>query len=62
MAVGAKGGKLLGAGGGGSSCSTWPEQQAAVRKSLEKLIEVNIDIDHAGSKIVVYEPDGLHLR
>lgn len=33
-----------------------------MRKSLEKLIEVNIDIDRAGSKIVVYEPDGLHLR
>jgi D-glycero-alpha-D-manno-heptose-7-phosphate kinase len=56
--AGAVGGKLLGAGGGGFILFyVEPEQQQAVRERLAKLIEVQFDIDHSGSRIVVYDPD-----
>lgn len=59
MAAGAIGGKLLGAGGGGFILFfVPPERQPAVRQRLSRLIEVKIDIDTTGSRIVVYEPDG----
>lgn len=62
-AAGALGGKLLGAGGGGFILFfVEPRKQAAVRAALTNLIEVQIDVDYSGSKVVVYEPDGLHLR
>lgn len=58
--AGASGGKLLGAGGGGFMLFyVDPEKQAAVRQRLKHLIEVTFDIDRDGSKIVVYEPNGL---
>jgi D-glycero-alpha-D-manno-heptose-7-phosphate kinase len=58
-AAGAVGGKLLGAGGGGfMAFLVEPERQHLVRAALKDLVEVNIDVDQAGSKIVVYEPDG----
>ncbi len=58
--AGAIGGKLLGAGGGGFMLFVVePEKQAAVRAALKDLIHVNFDFDAGGSKIVVYEPDGL---
>jgi D-glycero-alpha-D-manno-heptose-7-phosphate kinase len=58
--AGAIGGKLLGAGGGGFMLFyVDPERQPAVRDALRGLIEVQIGIDHTGSKIVLYEPDGL---
>jgi D-glycero-alpha-D-manno-heptose-7-phosphate kinase len=61
--AGALGGKLLGAGGGGFILFyATPDRQEAVRKALSKLIEVQFDIDSSGSKIVVYEPDGLQQR
>ncbi|KJS35648.1 MAG: kinase [Rhodospirillaceae bacterium BRH_c57] len=61
--AGALGGKLLGAGGGGFFLMfVEPHRQDAVRAVLRGLIEVGIRIDYSGSKIVVYEPDGLHLR
>ncbi len=60
IAAGALGGKLLGAGGGGFILFyVEPENQQGVRQALGKLTEVNFDVDHAGSKIVIYEPDGL---
>jgi D-glycero-alpha-D-manno-heptose-7-phosphate kinase len=59
-AAGALGGKLLGAGGGGFILFyVKPDHQQAVRKALHKLIEVQFSIDTSGSKIVVYEPEGL---
>jgi D-glycero-alpha-D-manno-heptose-7-phosphate kinase len=63
LAAGAKGGKLLGAGGGGFILFyVPPDRQDAVRASLSELIEVSFDIDGAGSSIVVYEPNGLNAR
>jgi D-glycero-alpha-D-manno-heptose-7-phosphate kinase len=60
MDAGALGGKLLGAGGGGFMLFfVAPHKQQAVREKLAPLIEVQFDIDHGGSKIVVYEPEGL---
>jgi len=61
--AGALGGKLLGAGGGGFVLFYVEEKsQQKVRKALDKLTEVHFDIDHAGSKIVIYEPDGLESK
>ena len=58
--AGAVGGKLLGAGGGGFLVFfVEPEKRAAVRARLASLIEVAIEIGSAGSKVVVYEPNGL---
>lgn len=60
MAAGASGGKLLGAGGGGFMLFiVEPSKQAKVRNALKDLVAVKIAIDNVGSKIVVYEPDGL---
>jgi D-glycero-alpha-D-manno-heptose-7-phosphate kinase len=60
MAAGATGGKLLGAGGGGFMLFfAPPERHQAIRKRLSKLIEVGFEIGSCGSKIVVYEPNGL---
>ena len=60
---GALGGKLLGAGGGGFILFyAEPAAQPKIREALASLTEVHFDIDHAGSKIVVYEPDGLESR
>ncbi|TAN56909.1 MAG: kinase [Magnetospirillum sp.] len=61
--AGAVGGKLLGAGGGGFMLFyVEPENQAKVKERLKSLIHVDFDIDNSGSKIVVYEPDGLEYR
>ncbi len=61
--AGALGGKLLGAGGGGFMLFyAEPDAQAKIRQSLVHLTEVHFDVDHVGSKIVVYEPDGLESR
>jgi len=63
MDGGALGGKLLGAGGGGFILFyAEPEAQPKIREALADLTEVHFDLDHAGSKIVVYEPDGLESR
>jgi D-glycero-alpha-D-manno-heptose-7-phosphate kinase len=59
MRAGAVGGKLLGAGGGGFMLLfVRPEQQAAVRTALKDLIQVPFTFDMAGSRIVLYQPDG----
>jgi D-glycero-alpha-D-manno-heptose-7-phosphate kinase len=63
MAAGATGGKLLGAGGGGFLCFiTRPEKRAAVCEALRGLIQVSIDVDDEGSRIMVYEPNGIGQR
>lgn len=60
MSAGALGGKLLGAGGGGFMLVfARPEHHAAVREQLKDLIEVSFELGSAGSKIVIYEPNGL---
>ena len=58
--AGAIGGKLLGAGGGGFILIfAEPEKQAAVRHALSRLVEVDFKIERSGSRLVVYEPNGL---
>ncbi len=62
VGAGASGGKLLGAGGGGFMLFiVEPDKQARVRSALKDLVAVKIAIDNVGSKIVVYEPDGLEF-
>jgi D-glycero-alpha-D-manno-heptose-7-phosphate kinase len=62
MSAGASGGKLLGAGGGGFMLFiVEPDKQTRVREALKDLVSVKIAIDNVGSKIVVYEPDGLEF-
>jgi hypothetical protein len=34
-----------------------PERRAAVSNALRGLIQVSVDIDHDGSRVMVYEPD-----
>jgi D-glycero-alpha-D-manno-heptose-7-phosphate kinase len=59
-AAGAIGGKLLGAGGGGFMVfMVDPEKREQVRERLAKLIHVSVGFDNDGSKIVLYQPDGL---
>ena len=59
-AAGAIGGKLLGAGGGGFMVFiVEPERREAVREKLKDLVHVSLDFDTEGSKIVLYQPNGL---
>jgi D-glycero-alpha-D-manno-heptose-7-phosphate kinase len=58
--AGAYGGKLLGAGGGGFMLFVVPpERRNELRRQLARLIHVNVRFDYGGSRIVVYEPNGL---
>ncbi|MBV9191626.1 MAG: kinase [Betaproteobacteria bacterium] len=58
--AGAIGGKLLGAGGGGFMLLfVPPAKQDAVRKRLGKFVHVPFDFEMSGSRIVVYQPNGL---
>jgi D-glycero-alpha-D-manno-heptose-7-phosphate kinase len=58
--AGAIGGKLLGAGGGGFMIFiVEPDRREAVREKLKDLIHVNFGFDTEGSKIVLYQPNGL---
>ena len=57
---GAIGGKILGAGGGGFILFFVPKElQQKVRKALDDLIYVPFKFDNSGSKVVLYQPDGL---
>lgn len=57
-AAGAIGGKLMGAGGGGFMLLfARPDDHAAVQHALAGLLQVPFDFDHAGSQIIVYQPD-----
>ncbi len=58
--AGALGGKLLGAGGGGFMLFfVQPEQREALRERLRKLIHVPFRFEPSGSRIVLYQPNGL---
>ncbi len=57
---GATGGKLLGAGGGGFMVFLVdPENRERLRQRLKKLIHVSVGFDKDGSRIVLYQPEGL---
>ena len=61
--AGAVGGKLLGAGGGGfMALFVDPGRRDAVRDALRGLVEVRFRAGAPGSRVVVYEPDGLDHR
>ncbi|MCP3391890.1 galactokinase [Bradyrhizobium sp. CCGB12] len=58
--AGAIGGKLLGAGGGGFMLLfAKPERHAAIRERLKSLIHVPFDFEDSGSRVVLYQPNGL---
>jgi D-glycero-alpha-D-manno-heptose-7-phosphate kinase len=58
--AGASGGKILGAGGGGFLLLfVKPELQAKVREALKALIHVPFNFDDSGSRVVLYQPNGL---
>jgi len=58
--AGALGAKLLGAGGGGFMLVfAEPSTHYAIREALKTLIEVSFTIGSPGSRIVIYEPDGI---
>jgi D-glycero-alpha-D-manno-heptose-7-phosphate kinase len=60
MDAGALGGKLLGAGGGGFLLLfATQDKQAQIRERLKKLVHVPFQFDHSGSRVVLYQPDGL---
>lgn len=60
LAAGATGGKLLGAGGGGFLLLfVPPPAQADVRAALQGLVHVPFAFDTDGSRVVLYQPDGL---
>lgn len=57
---GALGGKILGAGGGGFLLLfVKPALQAKVRARLKDLIHVPFQFEDSGSRVVLYQPDGL---
>jgi D-glycero-alpha-D-manno-heptose-7-phosphate kinase len=59
--AGAIGGKLLGAGGGGFLLLfVKPELQARVKERLKHLVHVPFGFDEGGSRVVLYQPNGLH--
>ena len=59
--AGAIGGKLLGAGGGGFMLFlVRPADQARVRERLQRLVHVPFRFEQSGSRVVLYQPNGLH--
>lgn len=60
MSAGATGGKILGAGGGGFLLLfVKPHLQSQVRERLKRLIHVPFKFEDSGSRVVLYQPDGL---
>ena len=61
LSVGALGGKLLGAGGGGFMLFFIPpERQPALRERLRKLLCVPFSFAKKGSQVLVYEPEEVY--
>lgn len=59
--AGALGGKLLGAGGGGFLLLfAKPEDQPHIREELNDLIYAPVNFDESGSRVVLYQPNGLN--
>lgn len=60
LGAGATGGKILGAGGGGFLLLfVKPEFQAGVRERLKQLIHVPFEFEDSGSRVVLFQPNGL---
>ena len=60
MQAGAIGGKILGAGGGGFMLLfAKPEKHAVIRERLKRLVHVSFNFDDSGSRVVLYQPNGL---
>lgn len=58
--AGASGGKILGAGGGGFLLLfVKPNLQPQVREQLKRLIHVPFKFEDSGSRVVLYQPNGL---
>ena len=58
--AGAIGGKILGAGGGGFMLLfAKPEKHAEIRAALSNLVHVAFNFDDAGSRVALYQPNGL---
>ena len=58
--AGAIGGKILGAGGGGFMLLfARPEKHEAIRAALSNLVHVAFNFDDSGSRVVLYQPNGL---
>jgi D-glycero-alpha-D-manno-heptose-7-phosphate kinase len=58
--AGAIGGKILGAGGGGFMLLfARPEKHAEIRAALGNLVHVTFNFDDSGSRVVLYQPNGL---
>jgi len=54
------GGKILGAGGGGFLLLfAPPERQAAIKKKMHELVQVPFQFERSGSRVVLYQPNGL---
>ena len=53
-------GKILGAGGGGFMLLfAKPEKHGQIRERLKGLVHVSFNFDNAGSRVVLYHPNGL---
>ena len=60
LRCGAIGGKILGAGGGGFMLLfAKPERHAEIRERLKSLVHVSFNFEDAGSRVVLYQPNGL---
>lgn len=60
LRAGAIGGKILGAGGGGFLLLfAKPEKHAQIRAHLSNLIHVPFKFENSGSRVVLYQPNGL---
>lgn len=60
LRAGAIGGKILGAGGGGFLLLfAKPEKHAQIRAHLSSLIHVPFKFENSGSRVVLYQPNGL---